>query len=165
VSAAGLGWRGGGGWVPPPSSHARAFMSIQPLQQTGAADGLSGYNVAQRPRQLSLVVRVRHEVAGGIVTLSCHPRFCPRYPIGTCVAGNGGVRSSRDNVSSPRRGGRERVSRPGDCQHQGGRGLGWGGMVNPGEASVNVVTKDKPKVLSQNGDSRARLGAAAKSGL
>ena len=38
-------------------------------------------------------------------------------------------------------------------------------MVNPGEASVNVVTKDKPKVLSQNGDSRARLGAAAKSGL
>jgi hypothetical protein len=43
---------------------------------------------------------VRHEVAGGIVTLSCHPRFCPRYPIGTCVAGNGGVRSSRDNVSS-----------------------------------------------------------------
>jgi hypothetical protein len=43
---------------------------------------------------------VRHDVAGGIVTLSCHPRFCPRYPIGTCVAGNGGVRSSRDNVSS-----------------------------------------------------------------
>jgi hypothetical protein len=38
-------------------------------------------------------------------------------------------------------------------------------MVNPGEASVNVVTKDKPKVLSQNGDRRARLGAAAKSGL
>ena len=38
-------------------------------------------------------------------------------------------------------------------------------MVNPGEASLNVVTKDKPKVLWQNGDSRARLGAAAKSGL
>jgi hypothetical protein len=34
------------------------------------------------------------------VTLRCHPRFCPRYPIGTCVAGNGGVRSSRDNVPS-----------------------------------------------------------------
>ena len=51
-------------------------------------------------RLLSLVVRVRHDVAGGIVTLRCHQRFCPLYPIGTCVAGNGGVRSSRDNVSS-----------------------------------------------------------------
>src|SRR5262249_36091306 len=28
---------GGGGWVPTPSSHTRAFMSIQALQQTGAA--------------------------------------------------------------------------------------------------------------------------------
>ncbi len=36
------------------------------------------------------------------MTLGCHPRFCPRYPIGTCAAGNGGVRSSRDNVPSPR---------------------------------------------------------------
>src|SRR5262249_8711465 len=94
-------------------------------------------------RPLSWGVRVRHEVAGGIVTVSCHQRFCPLYPIGTCVAGNGGVRSSRDNVSSPQRGGRESVSRHGDCQHQGGRGLGLGGRVNPGEASVNVVTKDK----------------------
>jgi len=99
------------------------------------------------------------------VTLSCHQRFCPLYPIGTCVAGNGGVRSSRDNVSSPQRGGRESVSRHGDCQHQGGRGLGLGGRVNPGEASVNVVTKDKPKVLLQCGDSRARLRAAAELGL
>jgi hypothetical protein len=31
----------------------------------------------------------------------CHPRFCPRYPIGRCVTGNGGVRGSRDNVPSP----------------------------------------------------------------
>jgi hypothetical protein len=54
----------------------------------------------QPARQLILGVRVRHEVAGGIVTPSCHQRFCPLYPIGTCVAGNGGVRSSRDNVSS-----------------------------------------------------------------
>ena len=29
--------RRGGGWVPPPSSQARAFMSIQPLQRTGQA--------------------------------------------------------------------------------------------------------------------------------
>jgi hypothetical protein len=80
-----------------------------------------------------------------------HPRFCPRYPIGTCAAGNGGVRSSRDNVSSLRRSGRESVSRHGDCQHQGGRGLGWGGTVNPGEVSLNVVNENKPKVLLQNG--------------
>ena len=32
------------------------------------------------------------------------------------------------------RGGRESVSRHGDCQHRGGRGPGSGGMVNPGEA-------------------------------
>jgi hypothetical protein len=38
-------------------------------------------------------------------------------------------------------------------------------MVNPGEASLNVVITDKPKVLLQNGDSRARHAAAAKSGL
>ena len=38
-------------------------------------------------------------------------------------------------------------------------------MVNPGEASLNVVTKDKPKRLLQNGDRRARRGAAVKSGL
>jgi hypothetical protein len=99
------------------------------------------------------------------VTRSGHPRFCPRYPNGTCAAGNGGVRSSRDNVPSPRRGGRESVSRHGDCQHQRGRGLGWGGMVNPGEASLNAVIKDKPKMLLQNGVSRARCGAAAELGL
>src|SRR4051812_45563458 len=31
----------GGGWVPSPSSHIRAFMSIQPLQPTGAANSVS----------------------------------------------------------------------------------------------------------------------------
>jgi hypothetical protein len=38
-------------------------------------------------------------------------------------------------------------------------------MVNPGEASLNAVTPDKPKVLLQNGASRARHPAAAESGL
>ena len=38
-------------------------------------------------------------------------------------------------------------------------------MVNPGEASVNVVTKDKPKVLLKNGCCRARPVAASESGL
>ena len=113
---------------------------------------------------MSCVIRVRREVAGGIVTLRCHPRVCPRYPIGTCVAGNGGVRSSRDNVSSPRRGGRESVSRHGDCQHHGGRGLGWGGMVNSGEASLNAVIKEPAKDAAEERLCRARLTAASESG-
>ena len=41
------------------------------------------------------------------------------------------------------------------CQHQGGREPGSSGWVNPGKALINVVTKNKPKVLLQNGDSRA----------
>jgi hypothetical protein len=39
-----------------------------------------------------------------------------------------------------RKAGRESASRHGDCQHRGGRGPGLGGTVNPGEASLNVVT-------------------------
>jgi hypothetical protein len=31
-------------------------------------------------------------------------------------------------------------------------------MANPGEASQSVVTKDKPKMLLKNGDSRVRHG-------
>jgi len=70
-----------------------------------AADGagstaIRGILVLQPAPLLNSVVRVRHEVAGGIGTLRCHQRFCPLYPIGTCVAGNGGVPSSRDNVSA-----------------------------------------------------------------
>ena len=38
-------------------------------------------------------------------------------------------------------------------------------MVNSGEASLNVVTKDKPKVLLKNGHGRARRVAASESGL
>jgi len=35
----------------------------------------------------------------------------------------------------------------GDCQHQGGRELGWGGMVKVTEPLINVVTRNKPKML------------------
>jgi len=38
-------------------------------------------------------------------------------------------------------------------------------MVNPGEASLNVVTENKPKVLLQCGRCRVRPRAAAESGL
>ena len=34
-----------------------------------------------------------------------------------------------------------------DCQHQRGREPGSCGRVNPGEALLNVVTKDKRKML------------------
>lgn len=34
-----------------------------------------------------------------------------------------------------------------DCQHQGGRELGWDGKANRSESLINVVRTDKPKVL------------------
>jgi hypothetical protein len=53
----------------------------------------------------------------------------------------------RDNVASfnrmaasPARGGC-------DCQHQGGRELEWDGMGNICELLINVVRRDKSKVL------------------
>jgi hypothetical protein len=44
--------------------------------------------------------------------------------------------------------GRERVSRPGDCQHHGGRELAVRDMVNPGEVLIKAVIINKPKMLS-----------------
>jgi hypothetical protein len=38
-------------------------------------------------------------------------------------------------------------------------------MVNPGEASLNAVTPNKPKMLLRNGSGRTRLTAASASGL
>jgi hypothetical protein len=56
--------------------------------------------------------------------------------------------------SLSRKGGSQSASRGCDCQHQRGRAPGSGGWVNPGEAVLNVVTNNKPKMLSgldQNG--------------
>ena len=73
--------------------------------------------------------------------------FCHRYPTGACVAGNGGVRSLRDNVTSSDMDG-NLIERNGcDCQHRGGWGLGSNGMVNRCESLINVVSAAKPKVL------------------
>ena len=50
---------------------------------------------------------VRHEVAQVavmIVRTRHHLMFCHQSPTGACVAGNGGVRSLRDNVASFRKG-------------------------------------------------------------
>ncbi len=76
-----------------------------------------------------------------------HPLFCQRYPIRTCVAGNGEVRSSWDNVASSNTDGSASASRRCDRQHQGGRELGWCGMANICEPLINVVNVDKRKVL------------------
>ena len=87
------------------------------------------------PAAGELVVRVRHEVAD--VSCACiagrrltHLLFCQQSPTGTCVAGNGGVRSSRDNVASLRRDGsreREPTLRLPASRRSGAR-IGWYGQ-------------------------------------
>ena len=66
--------------------------------------------------------------------------FCHQYPTSASVIGNDGVRSRWDNVSSSRKDGRLIVRSSGDCQHQGGRGLGWCDKVNISESPINVVS-------------------------
>jgi hypothetical protein len=74
--------------------------------------------------------------------------FCHQYPTQTCGWSNLAVRSSGDNVASPVQGGNS-IERSGcDCQHQGGRELGLNGMVNKCELPLNVVTTNKPKMLT-----------------
>ena len=49
------------------------------------------------------MVRVRHEVVDvAVMPLENghYLLFCQQYPTGACVAGNGGVRSPRDNVTT-----------------------------------------------------------------
>jgi len=73
--------------------------------------------------------------------------FCHRYPTRACVNGNVGVRSLWDNVASSVVDVNQIVRGGWDCQPQGGRELGWRGMVNESESLINVVTDDKPKRL------------------
>ena len=75
--------------------------------------------------------------------------FCHRYPTGACVAGDGYVRSLRDNVSSSHKDGSPIVRSGCDSQHREGRGLGLCGMANSGEVLINVVSDDKRKMLSR----------------
>jgi len=79
---------------------------------------------------------------------SGHNPVCDhRYPTKTCGRGNPAVRSSWDNVSSPRRGGR--ASREGARRLLAPRrsGARVDGMANLGELPINAVRTDKPKVL------------------
>jgi hypothetical protein len=80
-----------------------------------------------------------------------HPPSCRRYPTGTGVAGNRGVGSSRHNVASSVRMAGQGVSSARDSQHQRGREPGSCGLVNSGEALLNVVMTNKRKMLSRLG--------------
>ena len=80
-----------------------------------------------------------------------HLPFCRQYPTETGVAGNGGVGSSRNNVASAARLAIPDASPERDSQQQGGREPGWCGMVNPGEALLNVVMSNKRKLLNRLG--------------
>ena len=80
--------------------------------------------------------------------------FCNQYPTRACVTGNGEVRSLWDNVASFLMNGNRIVRRGCDCQHQSGQELGLSGTVNKSKVSINVVTRDKRKMLlrlGQNG--------------
>ena len=71
-----------------------------------------------------------------------------RYPTKTCGRGNLTVRSSWDNVTSPRRGGR--TSREGIRRLLAPRrsGAKVDGMANSSELLINVVRSSKPKALT-----------------
>ncbi len=79
---------------------------------------------------------------------SGHNPVCDhRYPTRTCGRGNPAVRSSWDNVTSPRGGGR--IPREGTRRLPASRrsGARVDGMANPGELPINVVRSNKPKAL------------------
>jgi len=42
-----------------------------------------------------------------------------------------------------------------DCEHQGGWGLEWSGMVNRCKSLINVVSNAKPKMLKTSQGSQA----------
>lgn len=52
--------------------------------------------------------------------------------------------------------GNESASGRCDCQPQGGRELGWRGMVNESEPLINVVNEDKRKRLMKRLDQKVR---------
>ena len=70
-----------------------------------------------------------------------------RYPTRTCGRSNPTVRSSRDNVTSPHRGGRR--PREGSRRLPASRrsGARVDGRANSGELLINVVRSNKPKAL------------------
>ena len=87
---------------------------------------------------------VRHEVAR--VFIKDDPVFCHRHRTGTCVGGNPGVRSSRDNVASVRLG--RQLNREGTLRlpaSPGGRELGLEGMANSGEPLLSRRKRQQAK--------------------
>src|SRR5262245_24204147 len=53
-----------------------------------------------------------------------------------------------------RKGGGRSASRRRDCQHQGGREPGSGGLVNSCEAALNAVSDDRRKMLTRLSQNR-----------
>src|SRR5436190_16956196 len=91
----------------------------------------------QRPRLLSLFVRVRHEGVAETVLLFWKEVTTPAVLPAVCYRGvlpwqRGGAKLSGQRILILRDGG-ESVSRRRDCQHQGGWGPAARGRVNPGE--------------------------------
>ena len=77
-----------------------------------------------------------------------HLPFCRQYPTGTCATGKRGTKLP-GQCSLFRKEGSRSASGRYDCQHQGGREPGsGGGQVNIGEAVLNVVSNNKPKMLT-----------------
>src|SRR4051812_3702416 len=107
---------------------------------------------------MSIFDLVRHEVVDVAVLRPRRGRqhllFCQQYPTGRCASGNGGVPSSRDNVSSS--GGRAAEARA-DAATASINAVGDQDRVHGSterEAAINVVNINKRKMLirlGQNG--------------
>ena len=88
--------------------------------------------------------------------------FCHRDPTGTCVGGNPGVRSSRDNVASAQLS--RQLNREGTLRlpaSQGGQELRLEGMANSGEALLSRRKRQQAKEadrLEPKGKWRSRGG-------
>lgn len=90
---------------------------------------------------------VRHEVAFITVMtmkIGYNQLFCQLFPTDTCVVGNDGVRSCRDNVASSEDAGRS-ARKDRDCQPQDGREPGMDGRVNTSESYATTVIAQPAK--------------------
>jgi hypothetical protein len=113
--------------------------------------------VANSAGPVSLIVRVRHEVAdvavlrledkadGTCCSTSSIPRRCAFLMDSHESVSEGAKLSGQRSLT--RTGGSRGANRRCDCQHHGGREPGSSGRVNPGKASLNVVIENKRKML------------------
>ena len=113
-------------------------MANQTLHLTGAALLVShDTTLLQRPWQVSIRVRVRHEGVAETVLLFTKEVTTPAVRPAVSYRGvrpwqRGGAKPSGQRTLI-RKGGSRGASRCCDCQHRGGWGPAGRGMVNPGE--------------------------------